>query len=300
MLQRLTTRFSQFQIGVFLAIFAATGFAAKAIFVKLAYRHGVDAITLVTMRMIVALALLQVIRLWRTEHGEKLTHPQKWALLGLGLLGYFLSSTLDFIGLQSVSASLERLILCLYPTFTVLFSFAIFGTPISRRVKKALPLTYGGMALVLLPDLAHAKADWVGVTFVVASTLCFALYMSLSPTVIQQVGSMRFTELALTVSSLAMFAQYLTLRPIETLLKQGAAVWAYALLMGVFSTILPIYATNAALQRIGASRTALLGSFGPVLTIIFSLGILGEYLTPVQWLGAAIVLFGIWIVSKKE
>lgn len=300
MLQRLSARFNSFQIGIALAIFAATGFAAKAIFVKLAYRHGVDAITLVTMRMIASLGLLQLILFWQPRRGTPLNRQQKWALLGLGLLGYYLSSTLDFLGLQTVSASLERLILCLYPTFTVLFGAVIFGFPISSRVKIALPISYCGMVLVLWPDLLNAKADWIGVALVAASTISFALYMTLSPKVIQQVGSMRFTELALTVSSLAMFLQYLATRPLAVLLAQPSIVWLYALLMAVFSTILPIYATNAAMHRIGGSRTALVGSFGPVLTIVFSLGLLGESLTTLQWLGAGIVLTGVWIVSKKE
>ncbi|QLG89317.1 DMT family transporter [Chitinibacter bivalviorum] len=300
MLNRISTRFSSFQIGVLLAIFASTGFAAKAIFVKLAYRYGVDAVTLVTMRMLIAAVLLHGIRLWRTEQGTPLTPKQKWALVGLGLIGYYLSSTLDFLGLQTVSASLERLILCLYPTMTVLFGALIFGAPISARIKRALPVTYFGMVLVLWPDLYHAKADWIGIGFVVASTISFALYMTLSPKVIREVGSMRFTELALTVSSFAIFLHFIATRPMALLLAQPAPVWGYAVLMAVFSTILPVYATNAAMHRIGGSRTALVGSFGPVLTIIFSLSILGEHLSAMQWMGAAIVLSGVWLVGKKD
>ncbi|WP_410499879.1 DMT family transporter [Chitinibacter sp. S2-10] len=297
MFSRITHRFNPFQVGVVLAIFAATGFAAKAIFVKLAYRHGVDGITLVTMRMLCAFALLQIVRLWRNNDQQPLTRQEKWALLGLGLLGYYLSSTLDFLGLQSVSASLERLVLCLYPTFTVLLSALIFGSPISQRIRIALPITYVGIVLVLLPDLYQAKADWIGVLLVFASTLSFALYMALSPKTIKQVGSMRFTELALSVSSAAVVLQFVLTRPLASL-AQPAPVWFYAILMAVFSTILPVYATNAALARIGAGRTALIGSFGPVLTILFSLGLLGEQLSIVQWLGAAIVLSGVYLASK--
>lgn len=298
-MQSISARFSPFHLGVFLAIFAATGFAAKAIFAKLAYRYGVDAITLVTLRMILAGLLIQGIRLWRTETHAPLTTQQKWALIGLGILGYYLASILDFLGLETVSASLERLILCLYPTFTILMSAALLGTPITKRMKIAAPITYLGICLVLGPDLYQAKADWLGVIYIVASTLCFALYMTLSPKVIKQVGSMRFTELALSVSSIAVLLHFIATRPISNL-AQPAPVWGYALLIALFSTILPVYATNAAIGRIGSSRTALIGSFGPILTLFFGLSLLGESLNAIQWCGAAIVLTGVWIVSKKE
>ncbi|WP_348943668.1 DMT family transporter [Chitinibacter sp. FCG-7] len=298
MFKHITSRFSPYQIGVALAFLASTGFAAKAIFAKLAYRYGVDAVTLVTLRMILAGSALQLIRFYRAAPAEPLSRAQKWGIVGLGILGYYLSSILDFIGLETVSASLERLILCLYPTFTIVFGAVLLGQSISKRVLLAMPLTYLGIALVLLPDLAHARSDWIGILFVLASTLSFALYMTLSPKLITQVGSMRFTELGLTVSSLAMLLHFVLTRPIGTLV-QTPEVWAYAGLIAVFSTILPVYATTAAMQRIGGGRTALIGSFGPVLTIIFSVSILGETLGALQWLGAAIVLAGVWIVGKK-
>ena len=195
------------RIGVFLAAFAATGFAMKGVFIKLAYPYGVDAVTLVMLRLIFAIALLWLVRLWRlhanTDAPETPIAPlDKVKLFGLGLLGYYLASVLDFIGLETVSASLERLILCLYPTFTVLLISWFSGQPIPPKIKRALPLTYLGMVLVLAPELMNAHADWVGIGFVVASTLAFSLYMAWSPAVIERVGSMRFTELALTVSGL--------------------------------------------------------------------------------------------------
>ncbi|WP_273431750.1 DMT family transporter [Chitinibacter tainanensis] len=287
------------QVGFILALLASTGFAAKAIFAKLAYRYGVDAVTMVTIRMLLSVVLLVGIRLWRTETGAPLTIPQKLWLIALGVVGYYLSSLLDFIGLQTVSASLERLILCLYPTLTVLISAALQRSRIPGRIWLVMLVTYLGIVLVLGPDLYHARADWFGVLCVALSATTFALYMSFSPRVIQAVGSMRFTELALGVSCLAIVAHFALTRPWSDL-QQPAPVWGYGLLMALFSTVLPIYATSAAMQRIGGAKTALIGSFGPVLTIIFGLGILGEVLTPLQWLGAAVVLFGVSLVNKKD
>jgi drug/metabolite transporter (DMT)-like permease len=296
---QLSVSFRPAQVGFILALLASTGFAAKAIFAKLAYRYGVDAVTMVTIRMLLSVVLLAGIRLWRAETGAPLTIPQKLWLIALGVVGYYLSSLLDFIGLQTVSASLERLILCLYPTLTVLISAALQRSRIPGRIWLVMLVTYLGIVLVLGPDLYHARADWFGVLCVALSATTFALYMSFSPRVIQAVGSMRFTELALGVSCLAIVAHFALTRPWSDL-QQPAPVWGYGLLMALFSTVLPIYATSAAMQRIGGAKTALIGSFGPVLTIIFGLGILGEVLTPLQWLGAAVVLFGVSLVNKKD
>ncbi|MCB5197003.1 DMT family transporter [Deefgea salmonis] len=291
------------RIGVFLAAFAATGFAMKGVFIKLAYPYGVDAVTLVMLRLMFAIALLWMVRLWRlhasSDAPETPIAPlDKFKLFGLGLLGYYLSSVLDFIGLETVSASLERLILCLYPTFTVLLVSWFSGQPIPPKIKRALPLTYLGMVLVLAPELMNAHADWVGIGFVVASTLAFSLYMAWSPAVIERVGSMRFTELALTVSGLGILVHWLISHPLSSVV-QPWPVWAYALTIAIFSTVLPVYAMTNAMKRIGAGRTAVIGSFGPVLSIVLSMGILNERLSALQWLGAAIVLSGVWMVSKK-
>lgn len=292
------------RIGVMLAAFAATGFAMKGVFIKLVYPYGVDAVTLVMLRLIFTIALLWMIRGWRlarltpNEQETPILPMDKLKLLGLGLLGYYLASILDFIGLQTVSASLERLILCLYPTFTVLLVSWFSGQPIPPRIKRALPLTYLGMVLVLAPELMNAHADWVGIGFVISSTLAFSLYMAWSPAVITRVGSMRFTEYALTVSGLGILTHWLITHPFSSI-QQPLPVWAYALTIAIVSTVLPVYALTNAMKRIGASRTAVIGSFGPVLSIILSMGILHEHLAALQWLGAAVVLGGVYLVSKK-
>ncbi|WP_293933868.1 DMT family transporter [Iodobacter sp.] len=288
---------STFRFGVILAVFAATGFSCKAIFAKLAYRHGVDAITMVCLRMLFVLLILASFSLWRSK--GTLARRDYLALIGLGLLGYYLSSVLDFIGLMTVSASLERLILSLYPTLTVLFSVMLGGAVLTRHIKQALPITYLGIALVVYPGLKDANADWVGIGFILASTTCYALYMSLSPKVIARVGAMRFTELGLTVSSIAIICHFLITHPVQALI-QPLPVYGLAAAMAVFATVLPIYATAAAMSRIGASRTAIIGSLGPMLSILLSIGILDERLSSIQWLGAAIVMLGVWIVGKKS
>lgn len=295
-----TTSTHTFRSGILLAIIAATGLASKAIFVKLAYRHGVDATTLVTLRLAFTLPILFLVWLLRAEGGTAIAGRDWRWILFLGVIGYYLASWLDFLGLQTVSASLERLIMYLYPTLTVLLSAWLLKTPITRRMKQALPLTYLGIGLVLAPDLLAARADWPGVLLIVGSTVLFAFYLTWSPGVIRRVGAMRFTELALSVSCIAMLGHYLLLHPAVTLLQQPWQVHAYALAMALVATVLPIYAMSAAMARIGSGRTAVVGSFGPILTLFMSMGILDEHLTWLQWCGVALVMLGVWRVGKRR
>ncbi|KAF0812283.1 hypothetical protein IGB42_03273 [Andreprevotia sp. IGB-42] len=288
------------QIGVIFAILAASGFATKAVFVKLAYRHGVDAITLLTLRLLCSLVVLGALRLlWRRPAATPVAQRDYAWLLLLGFLGYYLSSITDFIGLQTVSASLERLVLYLYPTLTVLFSAVYLRTRITRRTTLALVITYVGIALVVWPGLHNAHADLQGLLWVFGSNVAFALYLTLSPPLIARVGSMRFTEMALTVSAGVMLAHFLIARPIADLI-QPWPVYAYASVMAMISTVLPIYLMSMAMARIGAGRTAVVGSFGPIITIVLSMGILDEHLSVVQWLGAAVVFAGVTLVSRKS
>lgn len=287
-------------IGFILAILAATGFASKAIFAKLAYRYGVDAITLVTLRLGLALPILLLLRFFHMRDEKPLSwHTRGWLIL-LGLLGYYLSSLLDFLGLQSVSASVERMILCLYPTLTVLLSAWLTKSPITRHMVQALLVTYLGIGLVLAPDLVEGEADLWGVLLIVGSTITYALYLTWSPKIIRETGTMRFTELALLVSAAAMMIHFLMTRPLSVIATQPAEVWGYAAAMTLFSTLLPLYALSAAMAKIGASKTAIIATLGPILTIFMSAQLLDESLGALQWLGAAMVILGVWWIGQRR
>lgn len=287
-------------IGVVLALTAACGFAAKAIFAKLAYQYGIDAITLVTLRLGLLVPVLLLIRWRRWRQEPALTRQQCLWLVVLGLLGYYLSSLLDFLGLETVSASLERMVLCLYPTLTVLLSALLYRQRLSRVTVMALVLTYSGMALVLLPDLGQSHADLGGLLLVLASTITYALYLTFSPHMIQQIGARRFTELALLVSAAAMGVHFLVTRNPAVISEQPWQVWSYAVAMALISTLFPVYALSAAMLRIGAGRTAIIGSLGPILTILFSMQLLDEWLSGWQWVGVVLVVGGVSLTSRKR
>ncbi|XZG70266.1 DMT family transporter [Chitinibacteraceae bacterium HSL-7] len=287
------------RLAVAFALLSATGFASKAVFAKLAYRYGVDAITLLMLRLLGVVVCLMLIRMWRKPDAAGLSWQDRGWLLLLGMLGYYLASVFDFIGLETVSASIERLLLYLYPTLTVLLSAWWFGHAITRRMWVALVLTYAGIALVLGSDVQHVRLDWTGVAWIIASTLSFACYLTLSPKAIKRMGALRFTEGALLVSAGMMAVHFVLARPVTALI-QPAPVYAYVAAMAVFATVLPVYLMNMAVGQLGAGRAAVIGSIGPVLTIIMSMSVLDESLSALQWLGAAVVLSGVALVGREK
>lgn len=289
-------------------ILSAVGFATKAIFVKLAYRHGVDAITLLALRMLFAQAFLVVFWLARASRraatdasaGPRLARRDLWRLIGLGLLGYYLSSLLDFLGLTYISAALERLILFLYPTLVVLFSALLLGRGISRRTWIALAACYLGIALVVGGDLgAPVHHLWLGVGLVFASTITYSLYLVGHGELVRRLGPLRVSDLVTTASSTAVVLQFLVMRPLSVL-AQPAPVLGYAAVMGLVATILPIYLLAAGIARIGAGRAAMLSSVGPVVTIALGVLVLGERLAPMQVVGAACVIAGVTLVARDR
>ncbi|MBL8385480.1 MAG: DMT family transporter [Burkholderiales bacterium] len=293
-----------------LAAGGAVLFSSKSIFIKLAYAvpgaagaPPVDAVTLLTLRMLFSMPFFVVIGYFATRRGgaAALTGRDHLALIGLGLIGYYFSSYMDFIGLKYISASLERLILYLYPTFTVLLSALLFRRPITGRLAAALAVCYGGVALVFGHDLAGSEVKssvWIGGAFVAVSAFTYAVYLVTGTEVIARVGATRFTAYAMTVSSIACIAQFFVIHPLERL-ALPAAVYGYGLLLGIVSTVLPTFLTAVALKRIGASQVALIGAVGPIATLVMGVAILDESFGIWQLAGAALVITGVLMITIR-
>lgn len=225
-----------------------------------------------------------------------------WSMLTvLGLLGYYGASILDFLGLQYISAGLERLILFTYPTLTVLIGVFWQGKPLSRREVGALLLSYAGIALAFAHDLDlagdHARV-LVGVAFVFASSLSYAFYLAGSAAAIQRFGAARFTALALLISTAATQLHFFATQPLSAL-RQPLPIYAYGAAMAIFSTVLPVFMQSAAIRRIGSAQAVLIGTLGPVLTIFFGWGLLDEALSAAQLAGATLVIAGVVLVSRQ-
>ena len=288
-------------LGVAFALLAAVGFSGKAILVKLAYLSPVDAVTLLALRMLFSVPVFVGIAVWANyRHATPLMRHDKWLVLALGLLGYYLSSLLDFLGLQYISAGLERLILFLYPTMTVILLALLQRKAISRRIKIALGLSYAGIALVFVHD-AHLQGDGVvlGATLVFLSTLSYSLYLVGAGHAIQRIGTMRFTAYAMIVASIACVLQFALTHPLSAL-DLPPRVYGLALAMAAFSTVLPVFMLSYAIRRIGSGNASLIGSIGPVSTIAMAYLVLGEHVSLLQIAGSALVLAGVLIVSLNS
>lgn len=288
--------------GIIFALVAAIGFSAKAIMVKLAYLDKVDAITLLALRMAFSLPffLVVAVRANRNKHSQALTARDKLAVLGLGLIGYYLASYLDFLGLQYISASLERLILFLYPTMVVLISALVFRERIGRTAGFALLISYAGIALVFVHDMKATELDALtGSVLVFGSALAYAVYLVGAGHTIARIGASRFTAYVMTVACVACLVQFAVTHPVAAL-NLPPRVYALSIGMAVFSTVLPAFLLAAAMRRIGSMHTSMVGSIGPVSTIFLAYVFLGERMSPEQIAGSILVLIGVLMISLKK
>lgn len=298
-----------YRLGFWLAVGAAVGFSAKAIFVKLAYLvptgvpglTHVDAVTLLALRMLFAAPAFGIAAL-RTRSAATLTTRQWAALLGVGLAGYYGASILDFWGLMYISAGLERLILFTYPSLTLLLGICFFGKRLGWRELAALLVTYTGIAAAFAHDLQLAddtSSIWLGAGLVFASSLSYAIYLVGGGELIARLGSGRFTALAMAVATGATLLHYLIARPWGEVLGQPWQIYALAAGMALFSTVIPVFMQSAAIKQIGAARASMVGMLGPIATLSMGWLLLDEPLSTWQLGGALLVIAGVVMIGKK-
>lgn len=293
------------RIGVALAVLAAFGFSFKAILIKLAYAVPmavrVDAVTLLSLRMLLSLPAFLWIGYQSSRSAPPLTRRDWITLLLLGLLGYYGASLFDFLGLQYISAGLERLILFTYPTLTILIGVLFMGKKLQRQQIASLLLSYAGIGLAFMHDLAFSgetRAVIIGGTFVFASSVTYALYLSGSAPMIRRLGAARFTALVMIVSTVAAQLHFFVSQPLTAYILP-ARLYACIAAIVVFSTVLPMFMQSASIARIGAARSVLIGTLGPVLTIFFGWWILDEPMSVAQMAGTGLVLAGVLLATRR-
>jgi drug/metabolite transporter (DMT)-like permease len=286
------------------ALLAAVGFSFKAVLVKLAYRHGVDAETLLALRMGFALPVLLVMGGWAQWRGGRAPLSAKdWGWLGaLGFFGYYVASYLDFLGLKFITAALERLILFIYPTLVIILSALFLGKPVTRRTLLALSLCYAGIALAVAHDLrlpGSPRDVLIGTILVFGSALSYALYIMGNGHVVERIGPTRVTAFATSAACLMAIGQFFALRPADTLLVQPVEVYGLAFAMAILATVLPAWMLSEAIRRLGAGPVSLTGTLGPVMTLGLGWLFLDEALGAAQLGGAALVIIGVLVISRR-
>lgn len=292
-------------MGCTFVLLAATGFSAKAVLIKLSYGASskIDPITLMGLRMLLALPFFLMVAAWGDKNGSSQDlQTRDWLMIfGLGVLGYYLASYLDFEGLQYIPAGLERLIVFMYPTFVVIFSAVLYRRAISRSQAIALVLSYAGMLLVFMDSMSidSRQEVWLGSTLVLASAIVFAFFMMGSGFMIKRIGSRRFTAYSMTVACLATGLHYTTRHGLNTL-EISAEIYWLALMMAIFSTVMPAFLMNAGIRRIGVDTASILSSAGPIGTLVLAFLLLGEEVTVVQLFGTLFVLAGVYVISRPQ
>jgi drug/metabolite transporter (DMT)-like permease len=284
--------------GLALAMAGSIAFSGKAIIVKLAYRYGVDAVTLIMYRMLFALPLFALLA-WSAGRGRARLTRRDWiAVTGLGFSGYYLASFLDFAGLAYITAGLERLILYLNPTLVLAIGVIVLGRKASRRQLVALGVSYCGVLLVFGHEVSLQGGNaLLGTALVFASAISYAIYMVASGEEVKRIGALRLTGLATSVACLFCIAQFILLRPTAALAVAPQVIWL-SVLNATLCTFAPVLMVMMAIERVGASLAAQTGMIGPLSTIIMGIVILGEPFTGWIVAGTVLVLAGIWLLAR--
>ncbi len=286
--------------GLALAAAGAIGFSGKAIIAKLAYRHGVDAVTLVMYRMLFALPLFLALAWWSGRGRAPLARRDLAVVTGLGFCGYYLASTLDFAGLQYTSASLERLILYLNPTLVLGLGMLLHGHRPQPRQFAALALSYAGVLLVFGHELDFSGRNAaLGAALVFGSAVSYAVYLLYSGREVRRLGALRLTGWASSVACLFCIAQFALLRPWSAAAVAAPVIWL-SLLNASLCTVAPVLMVMMAVERVGATVTAQTGAIGPISTIIMGVLLLGEPFNAWIAAGTVRVLLGVWLLARAS
>lgn len=287
--------------GIILAITGIVLFSAKAVMVKLAYEYEINSTHLLLFRMVFCSPFYLGIALTKKPLKPAQIGPKEYLwLIFFGFVGYYLASLFDFIGLQYISAGLERIILFVYPTLVLLISKVFLKISISIRQIVAILITYFGVLITFWGDIhTGSEALYYGGGLIFLSALTYAMYLVGSGWLIPKFGVLCFTSYAMLVSTLCIVIQYLLLDN-TSLWEYPWQIYVLALLMALFSTLIPSFLVSTAISKMGASNFSIFGSLGPISTILLAYVFLGERLTSWQLLGASIVLIGVFVVTQKK
>ncbi len=286
--------------GLLLAAAGSIAFSGKAIIVKLAYRHGVDAVTLIMYRMLFALPLFVALAWWAGRGKPPLARRDLLVVAGLGFSGYYLASFLDFAGLQYITASLERLILYLNPTLVLLLGAVLFGQRVKPAQLAALALSYAGVLLVFGHEVQLSGPDTaLGAGLVFGSAISYAVYLVYSGAHVKRLGAMRLTGWATSIACVLCIGQFLLVKPLAAAWVPEPVLWL-SLINATACTFAPVIMVMLAIERIGPTLTAQTGMIGPLATIAMGVLLLGEPFN--AWIGAGtvLVLAGVWLLARAR
>lgn len=292
----------RFASGVMLAVVGTFFFALKSIFIKLAFAAGATPTLLLTIRLLCSLPFYigVLVYLRQDEDRKRLTSRDiGWALIA-GFFGYYLASILDLYGLQLISAQLERLTLFTYPTIVAVMAWLFLGEQMNRKIVAAIVICYAGVIVTYSGEknLVSGADIGLGVMFVFGAALSYSLYILLAKSRMDRIGSRAFTSVAMIGSTCCICLHFFSTQPAISLLEASPIIYLYGLILGFVCTVLPSFMINEAIVRLGATRTTIIGSIGPALTIMLAILILGEPSSPYHLAGLALAVIGVSMVAR--
>lgn len=292
-------------LGFLITIGGAIFFSTKAIFVKLAFQETkVNALTLLSLRMLFSLPFY-IIAAWiagRKNEVKPLTQRQWIWIMLMGIFGYYLSSLFDFIGLQYVSAGLERLILFLYPTFAVLINTFYFKTRLSRVQVAALVLTYIGIGIAYWGEICSAQYGpqfFYGSFMIFLCAITYSFYLVGTGRLVNSVGATRYTAYAMLTATAGIFIHYIIEQPL-TGFQLNTSLAVYGIALAVIATVLPSFMMSVGMKKIGSNNVAIITSIGPVSTILQAHFFLGESIIIEQIMGTILVIIGVLLIGWQS
>lgn len=294
----------QYIIGAILVLLGSICFSAKAVMVKLAYRYEIDSVSLMALRMIFSLPFFVAVAYISNKKSIRRIQLEKrdWGMIAVfGVLGYYVASLADFIGLQYITASLERVILFTYPTIVVLITAVFLNQKIKKTEILALLLTYAGIGIALYENFKLPDGDnaLIGSAFIFAAAIAYAIYVTGSGQMLKKMGTLQYNSLAMMAACVAIILHHLIVYNLA-LFDFQKEIYILAFIMGLFSTVIASFLVTGGIRIIGASRAAIVSSIGPISTIILAYIFLGERLSGLQWMGTLIVIFGVLVITLNK
>ena len=295
-------------LGIALALLGAALFATKGIIIKLALADGIDTLTTLAWRQVVAVPVFVTVgvlgyigkrRVAPAGATPVLDRRTLFQALGVGMLGYYVASLLDFSGLAYITAQLDRLILLTYPFFVVAFGMLFFKRRITWLMVVSLVVSYAGIVIIFARDFSVAGDHVVlGSLLVFGSAFAYAGYQVLAKPLIDKLGAQLFTSIAMSGAGPAVLVHFLSTHPLSAMAINGQGLWLM-LAIGLIATVAPAYCISAGIGLIGPERTAIIGNVSPLVTVGLSISVLGEAFTPWHAVGTALVLVGVWLFGRK-
>lgn len=287
-------------VGILLVLFASIAFSSKSVIVKLVYKEGIDSVSALFLRMSIALPFFLIVSFLELKK-KKLEKKILMQIFLLGFLGYYLSSLLDFIGLEYISAGLERLILFTYPTIVILISFFFLNKKIIKIEIISLIVCYLGILIVFFSEsLVKNKETYLGITAIFVCSITYAIYLLGSGEIIPKVGASLFTSLAMSVACLSICMQFFLMNKVDKIFTFTPRVWFLGFLMAILNTLLPTFLLSNGIKKIGSTSTSIIASIGPVSTIILAWIFLDEKIGINELIGTMLVILGVVLVSQKK